>query len=231
MNHGKISDEERAAIKQMYAKKDQVRLGLWTPDGENDFVFRTILGDDMSALRDELFAKESADDVDARKVDEFIYHRCVLWPRLGYEGFDALPVGVIAEVAKAIRERSYFQTRTVDGKVLGPTLTVRPFKEAVGWDALTDEEEKSLRKKYEKTALRWVRLADRWTFVIKPLTRGDMNNITQSLDPFLDAIRAVTVWPERAEWEELPYGVLALLYDELNRFSGANPGEAETRDL
>lgn len=202
---GKASKEVLEELKQTYG---DCPLFLYpTPDKRHDFVFRAISHQlHMRIRKMESEAKEKGLELPKTEVDSLIFDECVVWPVLTPEEMDAIPVGLMSNIPKAIQEKSGFTEIDIRGNILGPNISVIPVTSPKTWPDYTAEELKEVK---DSTPFMLVRLRlDGWIFLVRPMTRSDMMVAQTSVDNTLSVAKCVTMWPKEVEWETIPAGYI-----------------------
>jgi hypothetical protein len=226
---GKISEKEIATLKEVYPKGG---LFKWpSKDKNHEIVFRAIdsslMEKILNMIRD---AELTGRGLPIQDVNEKIFDACVLWPEFSLDEKMALPVGVIPSVVKSIQEKSGFIDIDIFQRVLAPdtfTTTVRDFD---FWGDLEDEDAKKLKEDCKPFALYRTRIG-RFVFVIRPMTRIDLQVASQANDDQLTLAKSVTMWPKDVPWEHIPAGIIDILGRKANEISGWTETESEVEDL
>lgn len=223
---GFITPEEIAELKK--AVKDP--LFKWAdPNKKGEIVFRPInaglANQIMLAVR---AAEESGRVIPISDLNEKIFDSCVLWPTFTIEEKLMLPVGIIPSVVKSIQEKSGFVDVDIYNRALGPDTVTTTIKDFDYWGDVSDQEVETLKGKTSFALFR-VRIG-RWVFVIRPMTRTDIQIASQAQDDQLALAKCITMWPNQVEWENVPSGVVELLGRKANEISGWDP-EAEVSEI
>lgn len=228
INKGKITEAEIQELKTAYPED---ALFKWTsPNKKDELVIRAINQELMKKIvgmvRD---AELQGKGLPIEDVNEKIFDACVLWPTFNLNEKLSLAVGVIPSVVKTIQEKSGFIEIDVFQRVLGPDTFTTTIKDFDVWNDITTEEVDELKKEVGSFSLFRVRIG-KWVFVIRPMTRIDIQVATQSNDDQLTLARSVTMWPKEVKWETLPAGIIEILGRKANEISGWEP-DAEVEEL
>jgi hypothetical protein len=216
-NKGNITKEEQDQIKGLF-KKDL--LFKWTsPNKKDDVIFKIITLDLMKKVGDIVSSADKEDKgLPIQEINEKIFDTCVVWPTFTLEEKLALPVGTIPSIVKVIQEKSGFVDVDVFQRVLGPDQYSVMIGDYQYWADPVDEEIAALKDK-TKFQLYKVRIG-RFLFIIRPMTRTDLQVASTGTDESLTLVKSVSVWPEKIDWELLPAGYIEKLAEVANSISG-----------
>ena len=112
-------------------------------------------------------------------------------------------------------------------RVLAPDTFTTILRDFDYWGDLEESDTEQLRKDCSPFALYRVRIG-RWVFVIRPMTRVDIQVSSQSNDDQLTLARSVTMWPKDVKWETVPAGIIEILSRKANEISGWENGDSST---
>jgi hypothetical protein len=218
INKGHVTDKDIEELKAAYPED---ALFKWvSPDKKDDVVFRAISNDLMKKIIDMIRAAElEGKGLPIQDVNEKIFDSSVLWPKFTLDEKLALPVGIIPSLVKVIQEKSGFVDIDIFQRVLAPDTFTTVIKDFEFWGDVTEEDSTKLSEKYPSFSLYRVRIG-KWVFVIRPMTRIDIQIASQSNDDQLTLARSVTVWPEEIKWENIPAGIIEILSRKANDVSG-----------
>jgi hypothetical protein len=216
-NKGKITDAQIAEIKMAYP---DTALFKWTsPNKKDEAVLRPITADLLKKLTSIIREAElQGKPLPIQDVNEKVFDSCVLWPAFSIEEKLSLPVGTIPSIVKVIQEKSGFLDIDVFQRVLAPDMLTTILKDHEYWGDISDEEVAELKTR-TPFQLNKVRIG-RWVFVVRPMTRTDIQVATQANDDQLALAKAVVMWPREVKWEHLPAGIIELLGRKANELSG-----------
>lgn len=226
---GKITEAEIAELKKLFPKGG---LFKWpAPDNKNEIVFRAV----DQALMDKIVnlireAELAGRGLPIQDINEKIFDACVLWPALSLDEKLTLPVGVIPSVVKSIQEKSGFVDIDVFGRVLSPDTFTTILRDFDYWGDISDEDAKKLKEESAPFLLSRVRIG-RFVFVIRPMTRIDIQVASQSNDDQLTLAKSVTMWPKDVEWGSIPAGIVDILGKKANDISGWSEADIEVEEL
>ncbi len=216
-NKGKINDEELAQLK---AALPGVPLFKWTsPNKKDEVVFQPMTHDILkkitSMIRD---AEIAGKGLPIQDVNEKLFDTCVVWPKFSLEEKLTLPVGIIPSIVKVVQEKSGFIDTDVFQRVLAPDVFTTIVRDFDFWGDIEDTELEELKT---KTAFPLYRVRiDRYVFIVRPMTRTDIQVATQANDDQLALARAVVMWPKTVKWEFIPAGIIEILGRKANEISG-----------
>lgn len=218
INKGQITEKEILEIKNAYPKE---ALFKWTsPDKKDELIIKPISYELMqkivSMIRD---AELRGSGLPIQDVNEKLFDSCVLWPTFSLDEKLSLPVGIIPSVVKSIQEKSGFIDIDIFQRVLAPDTFTTILRDFDVWNDITEEESEALKKTSAPFSLFRVRVG-KWVFVIRPMTRIDIQVASQSNDDQLTLARSVTMWPKEIEWESIPAGIIEILGRKANEISG-----------
>lgn len=227
-NKGNITEQEIAQIKAAYPNE---ALFKWTsPNKKDDLVLRAISHDLMQKILNMIKDAElQGRGLPIQDVNEKIFDVCVLWPKLTLDEKLALPVGIIPTIVKVVQEKSGFIDVDIFQRILSPDTITTIIRDFDYWGDLDEDESETLKEKCKPFALFRVRIG-RWVFIIRPMTRVDIQVATQSNDDQLALAKSVTMWPEDVKWETIPAGIIEILGRKANEISGWEP-DAECTEL
>lgn len=217
MISGKITEADLKRLKSQYLGP----LFKWAPASLKDveFVFRPIDKKLQKIITDMLIEAEKRNKATpVEDVNERLFDSCVVWPELTLEEKQTLPVGTIPSLAKAIQEKSGYVDIDIYGRDLGPDLLTTIIRDYDFWG---DVPETTLRELRDETKFKLYRVRiDRWVFIVRPMTRTDMQVSSQSSDEYLALVKCVCMWPKEVPWDVVPAGVVDILVKEINKISG-----------
>jgi hypothetical protein len=221
INKGQVTEKDIAEIKSAYPKE---ALFKWTsPDKKDDLIIRAISYELMqkivNMIRD---AELRGTGMPIQDVNEKIFDSCVLWPTFSLDEKLSLPVGIIPSVVKSIQEKSGFIDIDIFQRVLAPDTFTTIIRDFDVWGDISDEEATALKESSKPFSLFRVRIG-KWVFVIRPMTRIDIQISSQSNDDQLTLARSVTMWPKEIDWETIPAGIIEILGRKANEISGWDP--------
>lgn len=171
--------------------------------------------------------------VDVQEVNQIVYSKCVLWPEPKIEEILGYRIGYVPSVVKVIHEKSGFVDVDIMDRVLAPDVTSVMLREPETWSEPTEEEIAQVKASVPPaTPLYKVTIGGIWHFILRPMTRADLQVLSTSVDDDRIALcRLVTVWPQTVDWSSLPMGVLDAVGRASNRVSGWDlEGEVEEID-
>jgi hypothetical protein len=228
INKGIITEKEITELKEAYPGE---ALFKWTsPNKKDELVLRAISHDLMQRIVNMIKDAElQGKGLPIQDVNEKIFDACVLWPSFKLEEKLNLPVGVIPSVVKVIQEKSGFIDIDIFQRVLGPDTFTSTLKDFDTWNDITDEEAEALKKEVGVFSLFRVRIG-KWVFIIRPMTRIDIQVASQANDDQLALAKSVTMWPKEVKWETIPAGIIEILGRQANEISGWEP-DAEVQEL
>ena len=218
LNKGKITDEQIQALKK--AHPDDGLFKYPFANKKDEFVFKAIshsLYKRVATMAME--AEMQGRPLPIEDANEMIFDSCVVWPELTLEEKLKLPVGAIASCVKIIQEKSGFIDIDIYQRVLGPDTFTTTLKDHEYWGDIDEVQIEALKKEVSPFSIHRVRIG-RWVFVIRPMTRVDIQVASQSNDDQLTIARAVTMWPKEVRWDTIPAGIIDKLNRKANDISG-----------
>lgn len=218
INKGLITDKQKEDLKEAYPKD---ALFKWTtPDKKDDLVLRAISSELMAGIVDIIRESEMAGrNLPIQEVNDTIFDNCVVWPVFSAEERENLPIGIIPSVVKTIQEKSGFIDIDIFQRVLAPDTFTTILKDFDYWPDITEDESKALKEASKPFSLYRVRIS-KWVFVIRPMTRVDIQVATQATDEQSTIAKSITMWPKDVEWENIPAGIVEILARKGNDISG-----------
>lgn len=216
---GKITEEELKTLKALY----KGALFRVSPDGKNDFVFKPIskpIMDKMTSLAQE--AEKNQKELSLNEINQFLFDQCVLWPEASKTEMNDWPIGILPTLCKLIQEKSGFLDIDIAGRPLAPDIRSIQIQEWPFWEEPTEAEWEELKTTYKNTALIRLIVDGRWVFVMRPVTRNDLQITQGAMDEQFAVCKTQTVWPKDVDWDELPVGIYRLLSAEIYHKSGFN---------
>lgn len=216
-NKGLISKEEQDQLKQLY--KNQPLFKWTSPNKKDDVIFKAINLSLMNKINELIKLADGADKpIPVKEVNEVIFDECVIWPSFSIEEKELLPVGTIPSIVKIVQEKSGFLDIDVFNRILGPDQYSIQVNDYDYWPDPTEDELKKLKEK-TKFQLHRARIG-RWVFIVRPMTRTDLQIASAGLDEHLTLSKAITVWPETVDWDVIPAGIIERLSGIANEISG-----------
>lgn len=230
MNKGTPSEKEIAAIK---ASLPGVALYKWNVPLTKDqvIIFRAIdrpLKDKIQNLiRD---AETNGKLPPIEDVQERIFDACVVWPSFTIEEKFGMPVGIVPSLIKSVQEKSGYLDIDIFQRVLAPDSTTSVVKDYEYWGEISTDELDELKASTPFSLYR-VRVG-RWSFVVRPMTRIDVQIAQQAIDSELAVAKAVVMWPKDTPWDIIPSGIIEILGDKINEVSGwRSQNDTEVEEL
>jgi hypothetical protein len=216
-NKGKITPEEVASLKEMYSPTG---LFKWiSGDKRDEVVYKVMDHSLMKFVRGMMAASEAqgaAYPVD--DINEKIFDTCVLWPRFTIEEKMNFPVGAMTSLVKCIQEKSGFIDIDVMGRAYGPDIYTTVLKDFDYWADIDSEAYEKLAK---ATPFRLTKIKiGKWIFLVRPLTRADIQNAAAAIDDTMAIVKSVVMWPEKIDWDVMPVGIIENLGRTANKLSG-----------
>lgn len=228
INKGHITEKEVEELKLAYPGE---ALFKWpTPNKKDEVVMRAINTDLMQKIIAMIREAElQGRGLPIQDVNEKIFDTCVLWPSFTLEEKLTLPVGIIPSLVKVIQEKSGFLDIDIFQRTLAPDTFTTTLRDFDYWGDIEEKELEDLKEKSSPFSLTRVRIGH-WVFVIRPMTRIDIQVASQSNDDQLTLARSVTMWPTKVEWEKIPAGIIEILGRKANEISGWDI-EAQVEEL
>lgn len=184
------------------------------------FVFRQISHDMMKQVR-KLVKDETLKGnlLPLEQVESFIFDECVVWPPISEEDKLNFQVGLVPQIVKNVQERSGFLDVDILDRPLRPSEYIEVITDFQYWGDISKEELEEIK---EKTPFAIFKITvDRWVFVVRPLTKGDVLALQNSNDEELTGCKSVTVWPANVGWDgKIPGGVVKVLWKGIMDISG-----------
>lgn len=218
INKGLITEKQIQDLKEAYPKD---ALFKWTtPNKKDDVILRAISSELMANIVDIIRESELAGkSLPVQEVNDTIFDNCVLWPSFSVEDKESLPIGIIPSIVKTIQEKSGFIDIDIFQRVLAPDTFTTLIRDFDFWPDITEEQSKVLKEESKPFSLYRVRIS-KWVFVIRPMTRVDIQVATQATDEQSTLARSITMWPKDVEWEKIPAGIIEILARKGNDISG-----------
>lgn len=218
MSNKTVTEHDLKILKDMY--KDP--LFKWIPPSKNfEIIFKPLNHENMKHIVNMIYEAEKYNKpVPYTDINQRIFDSCVVFPEFTIEEKESLPVGIVPSVAKVIQEKSGFVDIDVFGRDFGPDMLSTMIRDFDYWGDVTEADLKALKKDCVFQLFR-VRI-DRWVFIVRPMTRTDLQVASQSQDDSLALSRAVTMWPREIDWDTIPAGIVDILVKEVNKISGWN---------
>lgn len=227
-NKGKVTEDQ---IKQLKLAYPDVALFKWTsPNGKDEIVFRPITQKLFKVISEMIHQAERANlEIPTHELNEKVFDSCVVWPPLSVEEKLKAPVGLVPSVVKSIQEKSGYVDIDITNRVIAPDFSTKVINDFQYWEAPTEEEIQKL-KDHLPILLVQTRI-DRWIFILRALTRIDIQVIQNTPDDEqLATAKAVTVWPAVIDWGNIPAGVVDMIARKAFEISGA-PSNVEVEEL
>lgn len=227
INKGKITEQDLAQVKAAYPNEQLLK---WTSLNKKDeAIIRPISPDILKKIRAIIMdAEKQGKDLPIQDVNEKVFDSCVLWPKLTIEEKLTLPVGVIPSIVKVIQEKSGFIDIDFYQRVLAPDVMTTIVRDSEYWSDITDEDLETLKGKTEFQLYK-IRI-NKWIFIVRPMTRTDIQIATQANDDQLALAKAVVMWPKEVNWSVIPAGMIEILGRKANEISGWD-GEATVEEI
>ncbi|MDE1830650.1 MAG: hypothetical protein KGI25_10045, partial [Thaumarchaeota archaeon] len=101
----------------------------------------------------------------------------------------------------------------------GPDVLSEKLSDFYTWDPPEDDVIEDIKTKNPKLPLAKLTVG-MWTFIIKSLTRQDVQNIDREEPEDVSIAKVVTIWPTNVDWDMLPYGIFRFITAEANNLGG-----------
>lgn len=226
-NKGLLTDEQK---KELKASNPGTTLFITNYDKKNDVVFQHITYPLLQKVTDLIKDSElQGKGLPIKEVNDLVFDTCVVWPKLTHEEKDNLVAGAIPQIVKSIQEKSGFIDIDIFQRVLAPDVFTKCIQDYDNWGDLPDEQVEKLKEDNQPFSLFRTRIG-KFIFVIRPMTRIDIQISSQSDDDQLALAKCVTVWPPKVDWDKIPGGIIEVLVRECNACSGWSES-AEVEEL
>jgi len=203
-------------IEQLKTVHDNEPLMVYSDKRKNSqkFVFKAISHELMRKIR-KLVKDEAIKGnlLPLELVDNFVFDECVVWPVVNEEDKLDYQVGFIPQIVKSIQEKSGFLDIDVMERPLRPSELVEVITDFEFWPDITLEEVEELKNKVPFPLFKIT--IDRWVFIVRPLTKGDVKVLQETVDEEMGGVTACTVWPEKVPWTEIAAGCVKILWQQI----------------
>lgn len=214
---GKPTEQDIVDIKAELNGKPIFRWDV--PNSSDSFIFTVLTPDVLNNIRAFISSEEQAGrNTPFDKVNEIVYHKTVVWPSLAPEELFQLPVGLIPSLVKKVQEKSAFIEVDIYGRALAPDTSSFIIQDFAYWPAITDEELTALKAETPFSLFR-ARIG-KWSFIIRPMTRIDIQVSQQASDNGMSVCKSVVMWPKSIKWDIIPAGVIEKLGETAHKISG-----------
>jgi hypothetical protein len=216
---GHITEEEINKLKLAYPN---TALYKWPtpPDNKHDIIFRTLKKTDIDLINGKV--QESlklSKPLPVDEINQIVFERCVVWPEFDIKERMSLPLGWIPSASKAIQEKSGYVDVDINNRVLGPDLRSRLIQDFDYWEDLSVEDLKNLKERYSVPLYKII-IDSKWIFVLRPMTRLDLQVASSANDEEISLVQQIVVWPLNIDWSNIPTGIVDLIGKKGNEISG-----------
>jgi hypothetical protein len=216
---GKGKADEQT-IKELKLSNPGVPLLKWAWAGTGDeMIFKVVDRETYHFILELLEnCKKNRITTFVDEINQALFDRCVLWPKLTIEEKFGLPIGVIPSCTKVIQEKSGFLDVDINDRILAPSTRTQMIQPYHYWGDITDEQITELRKTTSFPLFKII--VETCVFVVRPMTRTDVQVSAQAIDDQLAITKAVTMWPDEVPWADLPAGWIQTLHSCVSDISG-----------
>ena len=217
-NYGKLSPNKNEVDKLKSAYPPNTKFIVVPGRDDSEAIFKVIDRKLNTEIQSMLLAGEKDKNITKELVDTRIFDACLVWPNLPPEVKLQMPIGTVPSVVRIISEKSGFINVDLAGRPLGPDQFTISLKEDEGWDDPEDEEINSLKAKYNCGLYKLV-IGD-YIFIIRPMSRIDLNIMRENSDPEFTLVKSTLVWPKDVDWETLPAGYVQRIAETAFNIAG-----------
>ena len=186
------------------------------------------LNDRVMKLSNEAFIKDSG-NIPFREIEDLVVSECVLFPKLTPEDRKDIPVGTYTTLNKVIHEKANFIDIDIFNRALGRDSFSETLVDFEYWDDITDEDLEKLKIDYPHAIYRV--FVGEYVFIIRQLTRRDVEVCYDKTDPVFEKVKRTVVWPRTINWDGIPAGVVEKVFDELQNVSGFMESKVTIEEL
>lgn len=191
------------------------------PNGKDEVIFQAMtwpIYKEILKMTQE--SAKAGTGIPLLEIHNKIFDECVFFPKVPGEEKETLPVGTLASIIKVIQEHSGFIDIDVANRIIGPDVVTVALGDYDWWGEPDHDTVARIKESCPLPVYR-CRIAE-WVFLIKPLTRSDINIAIASSDEALTTARAIVLWPTDVDWDRVPAGHIQILAEQGHAISGWN---------
>lgn len=165
------------------------------------------------------------------KAQLFIFDQCVIFPKIDPEEIMSLDVGDIPEITSKITLKSGYRMLDFRGYLVGGldprTTLLYPEQSAFYPEEKTIKE---LKEKYNDVRL-WQIVVGLKYFIVKPLSRKELREANETIDPTLSVLKSCCLYPRDYNWEDAIAGLPEALASKITDLGGYDLVDVEEIEL
>ena len=192
------------------------KLFKWSQLGVIYTPITRELNDKILKLSNDIVARTG--NLPVREVEDMVVTECVLYPKLTPEDRKEIPVGTYTTLNKVIHEKSGYIEVDVFGRSLCRDSFSEPLVDFTFWEDATEEQVEKVKASCPYSLYK-VYIGE-FAFVIRQLSRKDVELTQDKQDHIFEKVKRVTLWPEDINWDSVPSGIIDTLFDEVRNLSG-----------
>lgn len=182
-----------------------------------EFALRPLYPQDHEALV-ELARNLPVEQASDQLYEKYIWENCVLWPHLGEDELNSLPVGIPKEIEYAVSYMSGYVSVTPKNEVIAEPKTFMAISVPEIWEAPTGDVVKELKEKWKFCYLFKLKVGP-YHFIIRPLLQNDLDYNFDINDNISVADKGI-LWPEDFNMALIPMGTIVSIAATIKNISG-----------